>query len=176
MPTFIQVFDNAGEAQLSGGSNFRGHIDWIELAGWNAESGSGSTSDAGRTPQIQTIQLYVRADDPILPVISNVVTGGAYTGDWSKATLDAFKDAQDASWYMRITFQNPLFTAINPIGSRLDKTPLMQATLEFTNSSIDYRDGDNKVSYFMPTGAIWDPTQQVCRVFDPNDAVSHLQE
>ena len=33
MPTFIQIFDNAGEAQLSGGSNFKGHIDWIELTG-----------------------------------------------------------------------------------------------------------------------------------------------
>jgi hypothetical protein len=33
-----------------------------------------------------------------------------------------------------------------------------------------------KVTQFMPSGAIWDPNEQVCREFDPNDAVSRLPE
>ena len=176
MRTFIQVYDNSGQAQLKGGSNFKGHVDWLELEGWSVVGGSSAANSAGRPPQFHSAQLYVRADNPIVSLISDVVAGSAYTGDWSKATLDAFKDAQDPAWSTRVTFLNPLFTALSPIGTPADNSPLMQATLEFSSSSVDYRDSDAKVTHYMPSGVIWDPTEQVCRVFDPEDAVSHLPQ
>jgi hypothetical protein len=48
--------------------------------------------------------------------------------------------------------------------------------MAFSASSIDYRDPASKVTYFMPSGAVWDPDQEVCRIYDPDNAVSRLPE
>jgi hypothetical protein len=63
------------------------------------------------------------------------------------------------------------------VGARPEPgTGLGVASMAFSTSSIDYRDPASKVTYFMPSGAVWDPDQQVCRVFDPDDPVSRLPE
>ena len=51
-------------------------------------------------------------------------------------------------------------------------TGVTEVTMSGPTSSIDYRDAASKVTYLMPSGAIWDPDQEVCRVFDPDDPVS----
>jgi type VI protein secretion system component Hcp len=177
MQCLMQVFDSDGKPRLNGGSRFKYHINWLALSGWsNGASSSNYSASASRTPQLQEIRFVLRADHPIVPVLFDAAKGNYDSASWSKATLDCFKDGDDFAWTIRITFQDPAITSIRQSGTADDLTPFMEVGLGFTRSSIDYRDPDSKVSYFMPTDAIFDPDQQVCRVFDPDNAVSRLPE
>ena len=113
-----------------------------------------------------------------MPTLSGAVNGQFNAENWSKATLDCFTDGDDQSWSLRMTLQEPTVTGIQSLGGPLagPDAPFVAVGLNFARSSIDYRDPDAKVGYFMPSGAIWDPDQQVCKVFDPDDAVSRLPE
>jgi hypothetical protein len=180
MRCLMQVFDSNGNPQLHDGSKFKDHIDWLLLLGLNNGADVSPSYNAGssRTPPSRDIQFVLRADDPVMATLYNVA-GGQYTADsWSKATLDCFTDGDDQSWSLRMTFQAPTVTGIQSLGGPFSgpNAPLLAVGLNFAKSSIDYRDPDAKVGYFMPSGAIWDPDQQVCKVFDPDDAVSRLPE
>jgi hypothetical protein len=172
MQCLLQVFDSSGQPRLNAGSRFRDHVAWLPLLTWSfgeSSASTGSVSDA----RLREIQATVPFDDPSLPTLQKAASGDLSTDDWSRLVIDCFKD--DGSWYMRTTFQNPLlasFQMSNPPAGR----PVTQATFQFTSFSIDYRDPDNKVSYFMPSGAVFDPEAQVCRVYDPDDPVSRLQQ
>ncbi|HEY2618068.1 MAG TPA: hypothetical protein VGI78_12060 [Acetobacteraceae bacterium] len=179
MQCLVQVFDSNGNPQLHGGSRLKDHIDWLLLLGLNNGAAVSQKYNAGSSRSLpsQDIQLVLRADDPVMPTLYSVASG-QYTADsWSKATLDCFTD-DDQSWSLRMTLQGPTVTGIQSLGGAFaaPNAPLLAVGLNFASSSIDYRDPDAKVGYFMPSGAIWDPDQQVCKVFDPNDAVSHLPE
>jgi hypothetical protein len=175
MQCLFQVFDNTGAAQLTGDSKLKDHIGWLSLKGWSLGAGKGdysSGTSSSSLPSDKEIHLILRAEDPVIGTLSNAV-GSAR---WSKATLDCFKDEEDQTWYLRLTLQEPVLTKVD-LGARPEPgTGLTVATMAFSTSSIDYRDPASKVTYFMPSGAVWDPDQEVCRVFDPDDAVSRLPE
>ncbi len=181
MQCFLQVFDRNGKPRLKGRSRFKDHIDWLPLLAWSSgasSSGASSNSGANRdgNPRPKEIRFAVYGDDPIAPILMNAAAGRADTSDWAKATLDCFKDSDDQSWYLRMTLLQPVVTSCQIGGLRSDGTSLVQTGLSFAASSIDYRDTDSKVTYFMPDGAIFDPDQEVCRLYDPDDAVSRLQQ
>jgi hypothetical protein len=175
MQCFIQVFDDKGAAQLRGDSKFKDHIGWLFLKGWSLGDGSNapSTGTSGRSaPSQKEIHLILRTEDPVISTLTDA-TGHM---DWSKATLDCFKDGEDQTWYLRLTLQEPAVTSVDVGASREPGMGLSVVAMAFSTSSIDYRDPASKVSYFMPSGAVWDPDQEVCRVFDPDDPVSRLPE
>jgi hypothetical protein len=175
MQCLIQIFDDKGAAQLRGDSKFKDHIGWLSLKGWSFGAQKDATysgTSSGSLPSDKEIHLMVRTEDPIVSTLSDAV-GSAR---WSKGTLDCFKDGEDQTWYLRLTLQEPVVTSVE-LGTRPEPgTGLSVATIAFSQSSIDYRDPASKVTYFMPSGAVWDPDQEVCRIFDPDDPVSRLPE
>ena len=179
MQCFIQVFDTDGNPQLRGGSNFKEHIDWLPMLAWNP-SWSRSSANGSQWPRLSTVgsMLFtVRGDNPVVPTLQNVAAGQYLADDWSKAMIDCFSKGNDPTWTLRVTLQEPVVNGISPnpnvgFGSEL----LWDVGMNFSSSSVDFRDPQMKVTQFMPSGAIWDPNEQVCREFDPNDAVSRLPE
>jgi hypothetical protein len=175
MRCLIQVFDSNGAAQLSGDSKFKDHIGWLSLKGWSFGAANDvpySGTSSNTLPSNKEIQLFLRTEDPAMSTLADAV-GSAR---WSKGTLDCFKDGEDQTWYLRLTLQEPVVTSVD-MGARPEPgTGLSVARIAFSTSSIDYRDPASKVTYFMPSGAVWDPDQEVCRVFDPDDPVSRLPE
>jgi type VI protein secretion system component Hcp len=175
MQCLIQVFDDKGAAQLRGDSRLKDHIGWLTLRGWSfGETSEASPSGSSSRPSAsdREIQLVLRTEDPAMSTLPDAV--GSAQG--SKATLDCFKDGEDQAWYLRLTLQDPVITSLD-MGTRPEPgRGLSVARMAFSASSIDYRDPASKVTYFMPSGAVWDPNQEVCRVFDPDDAVSQLPE
>ena len=181
MQCMMQVFDSGGKAQLHGGSKLKDHIDWLPLVALTPDTGQspnyGVDSGTSRMPPAQDIKIVVRADNPAMATFSGAATGQSYMSSWAKATLDCFTDGDDQKWSLRITLSEPTVTEVRSPGGQIgDATALLEVGLNFTKSSIDYRDPDTKVGYFMPSGAIWDPDQQVCKSFDPDDAVSRLPD
>ena len=180
MQCMMQVFDSDGKPQLHGGGKLKDHIDWLPLLGLTppdtGESENYRTSAASPMPSAQTIRIVFRADNPALATLSGS-TDQSNVNRWSKATLDCFTDGDDQSWSLRMTFQDPVVTGLRSLGEPIGGgTSLLEVRLNVTRSSIDYRDPDAKVGYFMPSGAIWDPEQQVCKSFDPDDPVSRLPD
>ena len=173
MRCLMQVFDDGGRPRLDGGSRFKDHIGWLPLMQLSMDSGAptGPGSDAATNPKLQNIRFVVRSDTRAAVQLQNALTS---TVDWSKATLDCFKDGDDQAWYLRLTLQGPSIASLQ--AADRDGMLLFEGTIEFAQSSIDYRDPDAKVGYFMPNGAVWDPDQQVCRLYDPDNAVSRLPE
>ena len=181
MQCLMQVFDGNGRPQLHGGSNLKDHIDWLPLLGLIRETGQtenfGTNTGSSRTQPAKDIRLVLRADNPVMATLNGTLAGQNGFNSWSKATLDCFTGEDDQSWSLRMTLQDPVVAEIRSLGGQPDaNAPLLAVELNFTNASIDYRDPDAKVGYFMPSGAIWDPDQQVCKVFDPDDPVSRLPE
>jgi hypothetical protein len=181
MQCMMQVFDNDGKPQLRGGSKLKDHIDWLLLLGLTTDTGQsqsyGTSSGASRTPPVQDIKIVVRADDPVMATFYGAASGQSNVNSWSKATLDCFTDGDDQSWSLRMTLKEPAVTGVRSLGGPIgNAAPLLEVGLNFAKSSIDYRDPDAKVGYFMPSGAIWDPEQQVCKSFDPDDPVSRLPD
>ena len=95
------------------------------------------------------------------PILRTIITGAA-AGD--------FITVKDGGILAVQTLSAGTLTTIG------NAATLLEVGLNFTKSSIDYRDPDTKVGYFMPSGALWDPEQQVCKSFDPDDPVSRLQD
>jgi hypothetical protein len=177
----MQVFNSDGKAQLRGGGKLKDHIDWLPLLGLTTETGQsksyGTNPSVSRTPPVQDLKIVLRADNPAMPTLNAAFTDQSNVNSWSKATLDCFTDGDDQSWSLRMTLQEPVVTGVRPLGGQLGNgPPLLEVGLNFTKSSIDYRDPDAKVGYFMPSGAIWDPEQQICKSFDPDDPVSRLPD
>jgi type VI protein secretion system component Hcp len=170
----MQVFDSSGRPRLDGGSSFKDHIGWLPLLALSMGGGAppGPGSPAATNPKLKDINFMVRSDNRASPQLQNALTN---TADWSKATLDLFKDGDDQAWYLRLTLQQPSVASLqlSSLGSGLS---VFEGTLEFAQSSIDYRDPDAKVGYFMPDGAVWDRDHQVCRLYDPDDPVSRPSE
>jgi hypothetical protein len=169
----MQVFDGNGRPRLDGDSRFKDHIGWLPLMRLSMDSGAptGPGSNAATNPKLRNIRFFVRSDTRAAVQLQNALTSAV---DWSKATLDIFKDGDDQAWYLRLTLQGPSIASLQ--SADRDGLLLFEGTIEFDQSSIDYRDPDAKVGYFMPNGAVWDPEQQVCRLYDSDDPVSRLPE
>ena len=175
MRCLMQVFDSSGRPRLDGGSSFKDHIGWLPLLALSMSGGAppGPGSLTATNPKLKDINFMVRSDNRASVQLQNALTNMA---DWSKATLDFFRDGDDQAWYLRLTLQQPSVASLQLSSLGSSGLSVFEGTLEFAQSSIDYRDPDAKVGYFMPDGAVWDPDQQVCRLYDPDDAVSHLPE
>ena len=181
MQCLMQVFDSDGKPQLRGGSNLKDHIDWLPLVGLTPDTGQsqnyGTDSGASRTSPAQDVKIVVRAGNPAMATLYGAASGQSNVNSWSKATLDCFTDGDDQSWSLRMNLGEPAVTGVQSLGGQIgNAATLLEVGLNFTKSSIDYRDPDTKVGYFMPSGALWDPEQQVCKSFDPDDPVSRLQD
>jgi hypothetical protein len=181
MQCMMQVFDSDGTPQLRGGGKLKDHIDWLPLLGLTPPDTGQSenyrtSAGASRMPSDQNIRIVFRADNPAIATLG-AATDQSNVHRWSKATLDWFTDGDDQSWSLRMTLQDPVVTAVRSLGEPIGGgAKVMEVSLDVTRSSIDYRDPDAKVGYFMPSGAIWDPEQQVCKSFDPDDPVSRLPD
>ena len=174
MRCLIQMFDDKGAAQLSGDSRFKDHIGWLTVKGWSLGDASDVSPGASSRSSLsdKEIQLILRTEDPVVSTLSDAVG----STNWSKGTLDCFKDGEDQTWYLRLTLQDPVMTSLD-LGTKPEPgRGLSVAKMAFSASSIDYRDPASKVTYFMPSGAVWDPDQEVCRIYDPDSAVSRLPE
>jgi len=179
MQCLIQVFDSDGNAQLRGASNFKEHIDWLPMLGWSPSWGRQPTG-SGQRPNLSMvgdIVFTIRGDNAALPTLKNAVSGNYSAATWSRAIIDCFSKGDEPTWTLRVTLQEPIVNGMQPranmgFGGQL----LWDVGMNFASSSVDFRDPEIKITQFMPSGAIWDPNEQVCRVFDPNDAVSRLPE
>ena len=111
MRCLIQMFDDKGAAQLSGDSRFKDHIGWLTLKGWSFGNASDVSPGASSRSSLsdKEIQLVLRTEDPVVSTLSDAVGGT----NWSKGTLDCFKDGEDQTWYLRLTLQDPVMTSLD---------------------------------------------------------------
>jgi type VI protein secretion system component Hcp len=172
MQCFLQLFDHNGSGQIKGSSKFKDHIGWLPLLAWDRgdQGPLSSTTSAIGASALRSIHILLRSDDPAVTTLANMDADGTQL---SKGTLDCFKDGEDPAWYLRLTLQDPIsVTLFHQGGDSSAGTGVTEVTMSGPTSSIDYRDAASKVTYLTPSGAIWDPDQEVCRVFDPDDPVS----
>jgi hypothetical protein len=179
MQCFMQIFGRQGKPQLNGGSTFKDHVDWLLLLGWQPGATDRVQSNAARADdqRFRDIRLTLRADNPVLGQLQQARDGLA--ADWSKGTIDCFTEGDNPIWSMRLTLQEPVVSNIRPLGGVSDgRPPLLAVEVNFTASSIDFRQTEKPVTvtYDISSGAIWDPEEQVCREIDPDDPVSRLPE
>ena len=179
MQCFMQIFGRGGKPQLNGGSKFKDHVDWLLLLGWQpgATDRVRTTSGSADDQRYSDIRLTLRADSPALGQLQQARDG--VTADWSKGTIDCFTEGDNPVWSMRLTLQEPIVSNIRPLGGLPDgRAPLLSVEVNFTASSIDFRETEKQVAvtYDISSGAIWDPEEQVCREIDPDDPVSRLPE
>jgi hypothetical protein len=172
MQCLLQVFGSDGSAQLSGGSNFKEHIGWLPLLAWSPHVTPRARDSAAlreRSPRIVDVVFTISGDSPVVAVLQNVASGRYPQSSWSKAMIDCFTDADDPIWSLRVTMRRPLIAALAPNGSQgFRGPPVWEVYMNFASSSVDYRSPGIKVGNWMPSGAIWDPSEQVCKAFDPN--------
>jgi hypothetical protein len=74
---FLQVFDYNGAPKLKGDSNFKDHIGWLTLSGWDSRQ------------KYQEV-AFVLPVSPVTTTLQNAASAGA-AQNWAKATLDCFR-------------------------------------------------------------------------------------
>jgi hypothetical protein len=175
----MQIFDSDGNAQLRGGANFKEHIDWLWLLAWSPAFAPRPSASGAPRPSLTVgdVVFSVRGDTSVLAPLQQAASGNYSASSWSKGIIDCFTVGDDPIWALRVTLKEPNVSGMRPRESLgFGGPPVWDVGMNFASSSIDFRYPDIKVTQFMPSGAIWDPNEQVCRVFDPNDAVSRLPE
>jgi hypothetical protein len=180
MQCLMQVFDCDGNAQLRGGANFKEHIDWLWLLAWSsslAPRPPASGAPRSSLPTVGDVVFSVRGDNLALAPLQQAASGNYSASSWSKGVIDCFTKGDDPIWSLRVTLKEPCVSGLRPRENMGFGGPLVwDVSMSFASSSVDFRFPDIKVTQLMPSGAIWDPNEQVCKMFDPNDAVSRLPE
>jgi hypothetical protein len=150
MQFFLQVFDAYGAAQLNGDSNFKDHIGWLTLQGWDRRPDltPDRSQELGRDRSQH--QAYKELGfsllvSPITTTLQSASADPTSTSGWSKATLDCFDD--DGKWFLRVTITDPRISSVQ-IGSSGGTNPGAPAVaavrMTGTGLSVDYRDWEGK--------------------------------
>ena len=81
-----------------------------------------------------------------MATLYGAASGQSNVNSWSKAMLDCFTDGDDQSWSLRMNLGEPAVTGVQSLGGQIgNAATLLEVGLNFTKSSIDYRDPDTKV-------------------------------